>query len=95
MSDHGQSGHCDHHHGDAEILVALAELFDRRALIRIVHEVHKALQDLRAELQNILYRPAVLGILLHLEHVHECAVVDPVHTEGAHEVTLHQPESLG
>ena len=80
---------------DAEVLVALAELVDRRALVRVVHEVDVALQDLRVELERVLDDQPVLGVLLVAQHVHERAVVDAVHAQRADEVALHQPEGLG
>ena len=38
---------------------------------------------------------AVLGVVLHLQHVHEGAVVDAVHPQRADEISLHQPERFG
>ena len=54
VTEHGQPGQGGHQHADAEILVALAELVHRGALVRVVHEVHVALEDFRVELQGVL-----------------------------------------
>ena len=80
---------------DPEVLVAGPELLDGGLLVRVVHEVDVALEDLGVELQGVLHQQPVLRVLLVAEHVHEGAVVDAVHAEGADEVALHQPEGLG
>ena len=54
VAEHRQAGQGGHHHADAEVLVAVAELLDRRALVRVVHEVDVALQDLGIELERVL-----------------------------------------
>ena len=92
---HRQPGQRRHHRRNAKALVAVAKLIDGRALIRIAHEVHIALHDVRIELQRVLDDRAVLGVVLVAHHVHEGAVVDAMHAQGANEVALHQPEGLG
>ena len=91
----GRPGIVDHQRADAEVLVALAELIDRGALVGVVHEVDVALQDLRIELERVLHDLAILGVLLVAQHVHEGAVVDAVHPQRPDEVAFHQPERLG
>ena len=76
-------------------LSPFAELVDRRPLVRVAHEVDIALEDFGVEFQRVLHDPAVAGVLLVAEHVHERAVVDAVHAERPDEVALQQPERLG
>src|SRR6185369_14868852 len=47
------------------------------------------------EFEYVLDGLAILGVLLHLQHVHEGAVVYPVHAERPDEIPFHQPERLG
>ena len=94
VTEHGQSGQSGHHDGDAEALVPGAELVDRGALVGIAHEIDVALHDVGIELEGVLDDRAVLGVLLVAHHVHEGAVVDAMHAEGANEVALHEPEGL-
>ena len=95
VAEHGQSGQRGHEGGDAEALVAGAELIDGGALVGIAHEVDIALHDVRIELEGVLDHRAVLGVFLVAHHVHEGAVVDAMHSEGADEVALHEPEGFG
>ena len=95
VAEHGQAGQGGHHDGDAEALVAGAELVDCRALVGIAHEVDVALHDVGIELERVLDDRAVLGVVLVAQHDHEGAVVDAVHAEGADEVAFHEPEGLG
>ena len=95
VADHRQSGQRRHHRRDAEVLVALAELLDRGLLIGVAHEVDVALEDLGVEFEGLAHQPSVAGAVLVAEHVHERAVVDAVHAEGAHEIALEHPERLG
>ncbi|OPZ58927.1 MAG: hypothetical protein BWY87_01236 [Deltaproteobacteria bacterium ADurb.Bin510] len=95
VAEHRQARHGDHQGRDTEILVALAELDHGRLLVGVVHEVDETPQDLGVELEDVLDHVAVLAVLLGLEHVHEGAVVDPMHAQASDEVTLHQPEGLG
>ncbi len=95
MADHRKPRHGDQQDRSAEVLPFLAELLHRGPLVRVVHEVDEPLEDAVVVLQDVLDGLAVLGVLLHLQHVHKGAVVDPVHPEGADEVPLHQPERLG
>ncbi len=81
--------------GDAEALVAGAELVDGGALVGVGHEVDVALQDVGIELDGLLEVAAVLGVLLVAQHVHEGGVVDAVHAEGADEVAFEHPEGFG
>ena len=95
VAEHREAGHRAHQRADAEVLVVVAELRDRGVLVRVVHEVDEALQDLRLEVEDVLDRLAILVVLLALQHVHECRVVDTVHAQRADEVALHHPERLG
>ena len=95
VAEHRQAGQRREERRDAEVLVALPELLDRGLLVRVVHEVHVALEDLRIELQGVPQDPPVLVVVLVAEHVHERAVVDAVHAERPHEVALEHPERLG
>ncbi len=95
VAEHRQARQGREHRGDAEVLVALAELLDRGLLVRVAHEVDVALEDLRVELDGLLDRLPVAGRVLVPEHVHERAVVDAVHPQRPDEVALEQPERLG
>ena len=95
VTKHWQAGQRRHQRADAKVFVALGELVDRGALIGIAHEVDVALEDLGVELQRVLDHGAVVRVLLVAQHVHECAVVDAMHAECAHEIAFHQPERLG
>jgi hypothetical protein len=95
MAEHRQPGHRGHDHRHAEVLVALAELLERRLLVRVAHEVDVPLEDLRVELDGVPDHLPVARAVLVTKHVHERAVVDAVHAEGPHEVALEQPERLG
>ena len=95
VAEHRQAGQGRQHRGDAEVLVALAELLDRGLLVGVAHEVDVALEDLRVELDGLLDRLPVARRVLVAEHVHERAVVDAVHAERPDEVALEQPEGLG
>ena len=54
VAEHRQARQRGHQRADAEVLVALAELLDRGPLVRVVHEVDEALEDLRVELERVL-----------------------------------------
>ena len=95
VSEHRQAGQRGHQGGDAEALVALAKLINRRALIGIAHEVDVALHDVGIEFEGVLDNRAVVGVVFVAEHDHEGAVIDAVHAEGAYEVAFHEPEGLG
>jgi hypothetical protein len=53
-----------------------------------------ALEDLRVELDRLADHLAVAGPVLIAEHMHERAVVDPVHPQGPHEIAFEEPEGL-
>ncbi len=95
MADHRRAGHRGEEGADAEILVAVAELRDRRFLVRVAHEIDEALEDLLVEFLGVLDGQAIERVLLVLEHVHEGRVVDAVHSQGPREIAFHHPESLG
>ena len=95
VAQHRQPGERREDGGDAEVLVALAELLERRLLVRVAHEVDVALEDLRVELDGLLDDLPVARPVLVAEHVHERAVVDAVHAERPDEIALEQPERLG
>ena len=95
VPEHRQAGEGREERGHADVLVALAELLDRGLLVRVVHEVDVALEDLRVELQGLLEHAPVACVVLVAEHVHERAVVDAVHAQGPDEVALQHPEGLG
>jgi hypothetical protein len=95
VAEHGQAGQRGQQGADAEVLVAGAELVDGGALVGIAHEVDVALEDVGIELDGLLQIGAVLGVLLVAQHVHEGAVVDAMHAEGADEVAFEQPEGFG
>ena len=92
VAEHRQPGKSGHHGRDPKAFVAVTELVNGRTLIRIAHEINVALEDIRVELDGVLDHRPVLRIVLVAHHVHEGAVVHPVHAEGADKVTLHQPE---
>ncbi len=95
MAEHRKPRQGRHQGRDAEKLVAGAELVDRRALVRVRHEVDVALHDAGVELQRVLEHLAVVRVVLVAQHDHESRVIDPVHAQRADEVALHQPERLG
>ena len=95
VAKHRQPRHRRHHRADPEVLVALPELVDRGPLVRVVHEVHVALQDLRIELERVLHDQPVLRIVLVAQHDHERAVVNAMHAERPDEVGFHEPECFG
>ena len=95
VAEHGQAGQRGHHDGNAEALVARAELVDGGALVGIAHEVDVALHDVGIEFEGVLDDGAVLGVFFVAQHVHEGAVVDAMHAEGADEVAFHEPEGFG
>ena len=95
VAQHREARECRHDHRDAEVLVALAELLERRLLVRVAHEVDVALEDLGVEFEGLAHDLAVARAVLVAEHVHEGAVVDAMHPEGPDEVALQHPERLG
>ncbi len=95
VAEHGQAGQRGEQGADAEVFVAAAELVDRGALVGVAHEVDVALEDVGVELDGLLEVGAVLGVLFVAQHVHEGAVVDAMHAEGADEVAFEQPEGFG
>ncbi len=94
VTEHGQPRHGDEQCGNTEIFVAFAELCFCGIFIGVVHEIDETLQNLRAELQNVFDRFPVLGVVFHLEHVHECTVIHPVHPQRPDKIALHEPEGF-
>ena len=94
MAEHRKSGECCKKGAASEVLVAVSELGYGGFLVGVVHEVDVALEDVRVIFQSGLDHVAVLLVVLILEHVHEGAVVDAVHAQGADEVAFHHPEGL-
>jgi hypothetical protein len=95
VSEHGEAGQGSEESGHAEVFVSGAELIDRGALVRVAHEADVALEDVGVELDGFFEVGAVLGVLFVAQHVHEGAVVDAMHAEGANEVAFEEPESFG
>src|SRR5438270_258339 len=95
MTEHGKHGQGGHHRTNAEVLVALPVLVYGGALVRIVHEVDVAIENLGIELDGVFEHAAVVRVLLVAQHVHKGAVVDPMHAERANKISLEQPKSLG
>ncbi len=75
-------------------LISRPELVNRRPLIRVRHEVHIPLQNVRIELNRLLQIAAILRILLIAQHVHERRVVHAMHAQRAHKIPFEQPERL-
>ena len=73
VPEHRQPGQRRQQRRHADVLVALAELLDRRLLVGVVHEVDVALEDLGVELEGLLEHPPVARVVLVAEHVHERA----------------------
>ncbi len=71
VTDHRQAGQGCHQRADAEILIAVAKLFDGGLFIGVVHEVDIALHDLWIELQRVFHHRAILGVIFVTQHVHE------------------------
>ena len=95
MTEHGQTGQGGKHGCNAKIFIAIAELLDGSLFIGVVHEVDVALEDLRIELERVLDRQAILGVVFVAQHVHERRVVDAVHAQRADKISFHQPEGFG
>ena len=95
VAEHGQTGKGGQQGAGAEIFVAIAELGQRCLLIRVIHEIDKALEDFRIELQHIFQAKHGTCRFLHLQKMHEGTVVNPVHAQRAHKIRFHQPESFG
>ena len=53
VPEHRQAGEGREERRHAEVLVALPELLDRGLLVRVVHEVDVALEDLGVELEGV------------------------------------------
>jgi hypothetical protein len=49
---------------------------------------------LRTEFEHVLHRLTVIRVLLHLQHVHERAVIHAVHAQRPHEIPFHEPEGF-
>ena len=71
------------------VVVAVAKLLDRRFFIRVVHEVDVPLQNLGIKFQRIFHDQAVLLISFVPHHMHEGAVIDAVHPQGANKISFH------
>ncbi len=95
MTEHGQAGQGGKHSCNAEIFIAVPELFNRSFLIRVTHEIDIPFENLRVELQRILDRGAIFGIIFVAQHVHERGVVHAVHSQRADEIPFEQPERFG
>ena len=95
VADHGQAGHGGHDGEHAEVFVALAELQGRGLFVGVGHEVDVAFEDFGIEGQGFFDLAPVFGVVLVPHHVHEGAVVDAVHPQGADEVAFHEPEGFG
>ncbi len=95
VTEHRKARHRCKEGAHSKILVAVAELGDGGLLVGVVHEVHEALEDFRFIDEGVFNRIPVFFILLVFEHVHERAVVHPVHSQGSDEVALHHPERFG
>ena len=94
VAEHGKARKGGHHGADAEVFVAGPKLINRGTLVGIAHEVHVALEDVGIEFDRVLDDGTVLRILLVAQHVHEGAVVDAMHAEGADEVAFEEPEGF-
>src|SRR4030043_213970 len=81
MSEHREPGQGYHHRADTKIFILLAELRHSGFLVRIAHKIDKTLEDLRIKFERIFHYGPVLCILFILQHIHEGAVIDPVHSE--------------
>ena len=92
VAEHRKTRHCNHQCTYTKVFVILSELGNGSVFVRVVHEVYVALKNLRVKLNRILYGIAVFLVFLFLEHVHECTVVNSVHTQGSDEVSFHHPE---
>ncbi len=95
VGEHGESGEGGEQSGDAEAFIAVAELVDGGLFVGVAHEVDVALEDVGIELDGFFEVGAVFGVFFVAEHVHEGAVVDAVHAEGADEVAFEEPEGFG
>ena len=94
MPEHRQPRQRRHQRRHAEAFVARPELIDRRSLVRVRHKVHVPLQNVRIKLDRLLQVRPVLRILLVPQHIHERAVVHPMHAKRPNEVPLQHPERL-
>jgi len=94
VSQHRQPRHSCHQHTNAKILVTFAKLVYRGAFIGVVHKVYITLKNLGFEFKRVTDQLAITGVILITQHIHKGAVVNPVHTQCAHEVSFHQPEGF-
>ena len=94
MPEHRKTRHCYHECTDTEILVAFSELSNGSFFVRVIHKVDKAAQYLRVKFKRVFDCLAVFVVFLFFEHVHKRAVVNAVHTERAHKIAFHHPESF-
>ncbi len=94
VPQHREPGRGHHQRRHSEVFVAGSELVHGGSFIGVGHEVDVAFENLRIEFEGRANELPVFGIPLVAEHVHECRVIDPVHSQGAHEVALEEPKSL-
>ncbi len=94
VTEHRQAGHCGHDCADTEILVVFSELINRCPFVGVVHEVDESSQNFRIKFESVLDDRPVAAVFLVSEHIHESAVVDPVHPEGPDKKPFEEPERL-
>ena len=95
VTEHWEPRHSNHECTYSKIFVAFSKLCYGCFLIRIVHEVYVALKNLRIKGDCVFYSVTVFLVFFFFKHVHECTVVNAVHTKSAYKVTFHHPESFG
>ena len=92
VAEHRQAGHGEHRHADTKIFITPSKLRNSGIFIGIIHEVDIALENFRVKFKRVLDQVAIIGIILLFKHVHECAVIDPVHAKCADKIAFEHPE---
>ena len=94
MSEHWESRHCYHEGTYTKVFVSVTKLSKSSFFVRVIHKVYVTLKNLRIKGDCIFYCVAVFLVFLFFEHVHECRVINTVHTQSSYKETFHHPESF-
>ncbi len=94
VPEHWQTRHSNHHYGNTKIFIPFAKLVYCSFFIRVAHKIYVTFKYFGIEFECVNNQLSVLCIFFFHHHMHECAVVNSVHTKCTYEVTFHQPESF-
>ena len=92
MAEHGKPWHGYQQGTYTKVLVPIPKLGDGSFFIWVIHEVNEPFKNLRVKVERILNGLTIFLVFLILEHVHKCAVVHAMHSQGADKVSFHHPE---